>query len=242
MKRVFRRLKGNQRLSYQDWIDRNRADPVNRGLLFSLPMFEGVGENVTDVARHHPVTMTDAPSWTTLTSGLPVLEFDGAGNYMEVSAANSLDLDLTGDISIAAWVYGNSFAGANVLAGRYEVDASGWELYLFDTSLNFRTHQAAAHTGVSGADFAALTWMFVAVSRHGLYPLMYRDGKAVTMTYGAGITDPVSSSQDLVIGTRYSKDTNWLSGKLWGLRIWGREVDGSEFRRLYLQERGLIGV
>jgi hypothetical protein len=242
MKRVFRRLKGNDRLSYQDWIDRNRADPVNRGLLFSLPMFEGVGENLTDVARHHPVTMVHTPVWTMLTSGLPVLEFDGANDYMQITAANSLDLDLTGDMSIAAWVYSDDFSAAKILAGRYEVDASGWESYFFDTTFNLRTHQAGAHTGVSGAGFETGAWMFVSVSRHGLYPLMYRDGKAVTMTYGAGITDPVSSGQDLTLGVRYSKNANYFDGKLWGLRIWGREVDGSEFRRLYLQERGLIGA
>lgn len=242
MKRVFRKLKGNERLSYQDWIDRNRADPVNRGLLFSLPLFERVGENITDVARHHPVTLVHSPTWTTLTSGLPVLEFDGLNDYMQVTGANSLDLNLTGDISIAAWVYGNDFSGANLLAGRYEVDVSGWESYFFGTSFNFRTHQGGAHTGVSGDGFEDDAWMFVSLSRHGLYPFIYRDGKAVSMTYGAGITDPVSSAQDMTLGVRYSKNANYFGGKLWGLRIWGREVDGSEFRRLYLQERGLIGA
>jgi hypothetical protein len=80
-------------------------DPINTGLLLSIPMFEGVGSSVVaDVARpHHPITQVHAPGWTQLASGIWVMDFL-FDDYLSCLGASCTDLNFTtGDFSVTAW-------------------------------------------------------------------------------------------------------------------------------------------
>ena len=227
-------------------------------LLLSLPMSEGGGTILTqDVAKpHHPVTLVHAPVWTALGTSLQVLAFDGANDYMECAAADCVDLDFTaGDFSLACWCYWTG-TSSDIVMARYKLDPtgadpSGWETYFDDTipavSLTLRFHHIAGggsyRTGCYSTGWTKNTWWLMGISRSGAYPLMYRNGQGVTVTYDAGgLTDPRTSDDDLVIGTRFSKDTNFWTGQLWNPRIWGRNLAAAEHMAIFNRERHLFGV
>jgi hypothetical protein len=231
-------------------------EDLGKGLLLSLPMREATGTVLTqDVAKpHHLVTMIHSPVWTALANGLQVLDFDGNADYMECDGASCADLNFTtGDFSIACWCYWEGMTGgvADILMGRYELSVSGWELYFDDSdplrTLNLRVHHAGDPAGDRTAGYSLGwtkdTWWLVGVSRSGAYPLMYRNGAAVEMTYSAGgIANPSTCAEDLVIGVRYTKNVNFYDGKLWNPRIWGRSLSATEWAELFNQERHLLGV
>ncbi len=221
-------------------------DALGSGLLLSLPFFEGSGAAVVrDIARpHHVVSQTNAPTWSQLPSGQYVMTFNGINEYLSGTGAGTADLDFTsGDFSIVMWAYIDYMDSAMILAGRYELDASGWELYTFNYYLNLRSHQAGAHTSCYGKTYNPDVWMLMGLSRSGAYPRFWRDGREMEATYEAGgIANPVTSAQDLVIGVRYSKNANYLSGKLGGFRIWNRALEPYEHRRIFDEERHLYDV
>jgi hypothetical protein len=220
---------------------------LNRELLLSLPFREGTGTILTqDEARpHHLVTMIHSPAWATLASGLQVLDLDGANDYLECQGADCADLDFTtGDFSLSCWCYWEGMTGgvADILMGRYELSVSGWELYFDDSdplrTLNLRVHHAGDPAGDRTAGYSLGwtkdTWWLVGLSRSGAYPLMYRNGAAVAMTYSAGgIANPSTCAEDLVIGVRYTKNVNFYDGKMWGPRIWGRSLSAAEWSELF---------
>lgn len=220
-------------------------DTLGHGLLLSLPFSEGVGTaTVKDIARpHHLVSQANSPAWTQLPSGQPVMSFNGVNEYLSATGASTADLDfVAGDFSIAMWAYIEDMSSAMILAGRYELDVSGWELYTFNYYLNLRISTGGADPSVScyGKTYNPDTWMLLGLSRAGAYPRFWRDGREMEATYETGgIPNPTTSAQDLVIGVRYSKNANYLNGKLGGLRIWNRALEPYEHRRIYDEERHL---
>ena len=220
-----------------------------QGLLFSLPFEEGAGTIRTqDVAKpHHPMSLVHAPVWTTLASGLQVLEFDGANDYIECASADCVDLDFTaGDFSFACWCYFDDLGASRMILGRYQLDVSGWEFYGYGTYLSLRASHGGVpvRTSAAGSGLVTLAWLLLGLSRSGGYPLMYLNGRQMPMVYdpAGGITDPAACGQDLVIGTRFTKDSNYFDGKMWNPRIWGRRLESWEQMEIFNRERVLLGV
>jgi len=221
---------------------------INRDILLDLPFREGIGAITHSVAKTHPaVKLINTPTWTPITSGLGVLEFNGTTEYLEADNADTLNLRFIGDdYSIGCWLYWASGGGdVQHLMGRYDVDVafSGWELYLYSPtpSLNLRHHHAGTLVGVhprSGVDSVGWTfneWQFVGVSRSGDTGTFYRNAVDVTLT-GTGLVDPETCAEDLTIGVRFTKASEYLKGKLWRPRIWGRALTQAEWAQIYERE------
>lgn len=236
---------------------------INEDILFDLPFSEGVGVITQDIAKlHHPVSFEDPGtgvlSWDILNSGLKVLDFLPAGpataegNYLECDSTKTADLDFTiEDYSFGMWMYQRTMNQSQLLAGKYIVNSRGWEIYTTLATgiyyLSLRHHHANSNTTRSSASSVGWNfenWWFVGISRVAGYPLMYRNGTAVEMSYSdGGIKSPESSAaDDLVIGARYTKDANWINGKYWRPRIWGRALSAIEWSELFEKERNFFGV
>ena len=231
--------------------------PVNRQLLVSLTMEEATGAVTLDRARpHRELALNGPPTWTQVPNNLGVLNFDGASDYLDCPAADTGDLDFTTeDYSIVVWVNHNAVGlmVPKIVVGRYEIDDvtlinnTGWEVYLETNGpdyLELRHHHGSYGTWANQRDgcfstgWVTGTWNLLAITRSGLYPKHYRDGIAVAVTYGPnGIRNPDTNNRDLVVGCRFSKDTDWYSGKMWNLRIWDRELSEYDIREIFETER-----
>lgn len=234
---------------------------VDYGMLLDLPFNEGIGAVTRDIAKphHQNVALVHAPTWERVDlSNTPVLDFDGANDYLECPAAATIDLDFTfEDYSILCWINPLDTGGAEMIMGRYALDGAGngiggWELFLFAIggggSLNSRHSHATL--GAGNEDDSCFStgwfpgsWVLIGVSRSGLYPVHYRDGVPLAMTYGpSGMRNPDAIVQDLVIGVRFSKNANYYKGKMKRPRIINRALTASDMRDVFEMERHLFGV
>ncbi|GAG03281.1 unnamed protein product, partial [marine sediment metagenome] len=128
----------------------------NQAMRMYLPFREGVGAITHDWAKEtREVDLINAPTWTNLASGLPVMALDGVNQYLECSAANTVDLDYTSeDYSIVGWVNWTDTGNSEIIIARYEVDetppvtfGTGWETYFYNNAGTFWLTQRHHHWG-----------------------------------------------------------------------------------------------
>jgi hypothetical protein len=223
-------------------------DSLGIGLLLDLPFAEGTGTlGTADVARpHHPVALTHSPAWTALASRQYVLTLDGSNDYLSCPGASCADLNfIAGDFTLAGWVYVEDMASAMIWMGRYELDVSGWECFFFNYYLTLRISTGGADPSIScyGQTYHPDVWMLVGISRSGVYPRFFRDGREMEASYETGgIPNPTTSAQDLVIGVNHTKAWAFLNGKVGPTRIWNRALAPSEHRELWDRERWIFNV
>jgi len=205
---------------------------INREILLDLPFREGRGIITQDVAKpHHPITLHNTPTWTTLDSGLTVLTLNGTNQYLRCLAASCVDLDLTSeDYSLAQWI--NLTSGGSddkTLMGRFLVSNNGWELYhYFNGIITLRHHHAAGaslRTGAFSGGWGWSTWYYLGLSRHAGVAQFWRGDidsfAAVSTTVSdGGLIDPETCNQNLFIGTD-TTGVNDYYGMMWRPKIWG---------------------
>ncbi|KKL74947.1 hypothetical protein LCGC14_2059800 [marine sediment metagenome] len=220
----------------------------NRQMLLDLPFREGIGTITQDVAKpHHPVTLVGAPAWNALDSGKMALTLAGfgGGDYAQCLNADCTDLGFTSsDFSIGGWfTWEDTAEDSQILIGRYEVSVGGWELYMTEVGalryMTLRLHHAggaSARTAGFSLGWAFGTLAHFGVSKIGSSMQFYRNGEPIT-TVSDVLIDPETTTQDLVIGIRYTKDANLLSGRLPRLVVAGEGLSANDWRAMYRQQR-----
>ena len=224
---------------------------TNHQLLLSLPFREGTGVLTKDVAKpqHQDVDLVGPPTWTRIGSGLGVLDLNGATDYLDCPAANTLDLAFTSeDYSITCWVYPQASVQSRMVIAKYALDIDGWELYLYTNGaheyLTLRHHHAPDRTGCYSDDWASDAWHFMGITRSGAYPLHYRNGREIDVTYDVGgLLDPdAAAARDLVVGCRFTKDADWYTGQMWDPRVWLGALSPVQMMALFNMDRHWFGL
>ncbi len=220
----------------------------NQRALLDLPFREGIGVITQDVAKpHHPMTMVNTPTWAALDSGKMALTLNGTNEYLQCLNADCTDLEFTsGDFSIGGWFKWEDTANdSQILIARYEVSVGGWEVYLTEAgALRYLTmrfhHSGGASTRTAGYSlgWAYSTLAHFGITRSGSTMYHYRNGEPIT-TVSDVLIDPESTTQDLVIGIRYTKDANYLSGRLPRLFVAGEALTAEDWRSMYKHQVGL---
>lgn len=232
---------------------------VNQGIVLDLPFREASGLITHDIAKpHHIATLTGPPVWTDVhaegigPSDLGILEISGA-EYLQVPGANSLDLDFTGDFSLAMWVYIKA-AGAmtQMLMCRNGTDVSGWAMYFTPDApaghyLSLRTNQAGGHTDCYIAGIPDVTLMLLGFSRDsaGLSAIGFKNGQPQTTTLTpGGILDPVASgaARKLLVGVQDGEAMNFANAYLWRPRAWPWKLSAEDWEGLFEQGKHWFGV
>lgn len=223
------------------------AYTLNHQILLDLTLEEAIGGRAHDRSKGHRwLTLNGPPTWTQMASRLTVLDFGGAADYLDCPNADTADLEFTsGDYSIAGWINWSAGVDSQIVIGRYAVDVGGWELYLYNPTnlLTLRHHHAggaAARSAVYSAGWTQSTLHFMGVCRSGNSATFYRNGVPLAVT--GVLEDAEATVQDLVIGTRFTKDANWFNGQMWRPRVWGRELQEEEMKRLFDLEKNYLGV
>lgn len=225
---------------------------LHRAILLDLPFREYSGIVTRDVSKpRRTIDLPVPPAWSSIASGLGVLDFS-PGDYGECLAADTGDLDFTsGDYSLAVWINSSFSAQSKMVLARYGTDLDGWELYLFDSGIHHyltlrHHHQSLApdtRDGCYSDGWVNGTWFLLGVSRSGLYPRHFRNGLELEVTYETGgLKDPDPCARDLVIGCRYTKNTDWYIGMMWRPRIFNWSLDNREWLELFNMERHWLGV
>ena len=236
------------------------------GILLDLPFYEGLGAITRDQAKphHQDVKLINSPLWDRTEfgdeafglgyglgfnsrGGPSVLTLNGANEYLELGNADCVDLDfIASDYSVGIWMKWTTGVDSQIVIGRYQVDVSGWEIYLYSSPnlyLTQRHHHAggaAVRSGCYSGPWAKDVWHFLGISRTGASSIHYQNGVPLVVT--GALEDPETCARDLVIGIRFSKDANWFKGSLWRPRIWDRALPVEDWLAIFEAERDFFGV
>jgi hypothetical protein len=196
----------------------------NKYCVFNAVFREGTGTITQDISKNHSVvTLVNTPTWSALDTGKGYLTLNGTNEYLEAQAADTGDLDFTtGDYSLCAWFnWTTGGDDSQIIMGRYELNVSGWELYLYTTLTMTLRHHHAGGAAVRSAQYSAGwsydKWWFVGISKPAGEDMVFYRGSPTTdieliPTIGATPEDPETETADLVIGVRYTKNDNNFKG------------------------------
>ena len=152
--------------------------------------------------------------------------FDGTDDYIRI--ADSHSLNITGDLTISAWIRTNSPDQNIIFSNMLEVSPhNGYSLRLSsDGTIRFMSGggNLFGHTPVN-----TNLWTFVAITLSGTTATSYVD--AMLDSSGA-VGVPTSSSVDQTIGASYTPFYFW-DGSIDDLRVYNRALSFSEIQELY---------
>lgn len=223
---------------------------ANHQLLLSLPFLEGTGTVTHDIAKpHHVLTLTGTPpTWHSLASGAPYIDFDGVADRLECLAAASADLNFTTeDFTLLVWLFNNGPVLTDSVMCQGADDVDGWELFVGAIAaggdITLRTNQVAGHTDlVATAGFTSGAWTLIGVTRSGTGGRFYSNGEPIP-TVGA-LTDPISVAAGNVfyVGCQDVAGGNFWEGYMSPPRIWDRQLSTYEMQSIFAMERHWFGV
>ena len=173
-------------------------------------------------------------------------EFDGTGDY--VSVAHDADLNVTGDITVSAWIYPHTFGSVDdenriVFKGAGRHIENLFTLDIDDSNITFNLHEndgvgdTAAGCDATNEECArgattlsANTWYHVVGTYDGATARIYvngaLDGSNDFVSTGTGNTDP------LMIGGR-DNNTDMFDGAIDDVRLYDRALSDSEVSAMY---------
>ena len=215
----------------------NLGHPLAQGIVGCWLFNENSGLRAYDLSgRGNTGTLTNGPTWSAGRRGR-ALNFDGVND--DVLAGTGSSLNITGNITIAAWIYPKSFGGGT--KGRIfdKNDASptvGYDLQLEDTTVNdgfaWVLGNGAASTSSNANVIQLNQWQHVVLSYNGSNCNFYVDG---TSAGSPAFTTNSSSSSTITasIGGRASDTARQFDGLIDEVRIYNRALSSTEVRWLF---------
>ena len=160
--------------------------------------------------------------------------FDGQDDEITVQP-NSL-LDITGPISLAAWIYPLEQKTQEIVRrsaaaiGPYGLSTSGTGDIIFELSFSGVLQQ------VRKSGYTLNAWSLIGGTYDGNAMKLYVNGSLVTTKSISGSIDQ-SPNDVFLIGTRLRQWSNTFHGLLDDIRIYNRELSASEILALYNLEK-----
>jgi hypothetical protein len=214
------------------------AGTVNAAIVAHWTFDEGQGNTAYDSVNGYNGVISGA-AWTTGKVG-GALSFDGINDY--VSVADNAALDITGDITIAAWV---SFArGGNeqshseqVIVSKSLNNGATYNPFDFRTSIDIVPQLAFVRANNSTHRFVYSTepiplssWHHVAVTVRDGIANFYVDGILTGKFHDDLFQTAAANSRPLYIGRR--DDGLYLQGMIDDVRIYNNALSSQEIQTL----------
>ena len=205
----------------------------------------GQGTVATDSSGQQPPnngTLVAGPTWTTGKVG-GALAFDGSNDLVDVH--DSPSLDISGGITLAAWIKPNAVATQRVITKDYGT-ANGYELSLSSSGHAFVRFNHATSGDTYRLDAKASyptdgnTWVHLAATYDGATIKIYVNGvldnsKATTFTIGTNNVD-LGLGADVGSGS----GTNTLHGQMDEARIYNGALSAQEIQALTVNQAPAI--
>ena len=180
------------------------------------------------------------------------LNFDN-GNFVQVE--DSPSLDITGQITLEAWIY-KTWNGEDwniIFSKPWDYDGNPWHVYRLGITYvgdqpKYATCSLALSGGVAGVESTSVipnnTWVHLACTYDGSTMKMYMNGSLEGTTPVSGTI--ATNDQPVFIGRNFLNSWNDWFGTIDDVRIWnvartGPQIRESMNRRLTGTEPGLAG-
>jgi hypothetical protein len=218
--------------------------PLSQGLVGLWLFNEGGGGTAYDLSgqRNHG-TLTNMANPPTQTSGWcgGGLSFDGVDDY--VDCGNPVSLNITGTITVSAWVNITSqkdyapiilkgYAGLSTVVGGYMLRLNPSGKMLFRIATTISTYEAES----SAISFS--TWHYVVGVYDHTNVSIYVDG--VKTVGDTCIQDIKNSSYNLEFGRDAYSSLRQFGGIIDDVRIYNRALSAAEVRQLYIEPYCMI--
>ncbi len=159
---------------------------------------EGSGTTTGDASANGNGGNISGATWTTGMFGSS-LSFDGSNDYVQVSDASSLDI--TGDLTLEAWIYPRSLTADRLIVTKR--DGGGicnYQMYLNSDNEGLSFYAGGATEYQQAGLVPSLNqWNYVAIVRSGTMLTFYLNGQTAQMT---GPTSLTANDQPIQIGSR----------------------------------------
>ena len=195
------------------------------GLVASYSFSEGSGATVTDSSGNGNHGVIAGASWTQAGRFGSALQFDGIDDL--VTIADSASLDLTGPITMEAWVYPTDRSRSPIFLKELAGGLS-YALYAYDNgmrpSVRIGTIDGDRNI-IAGAALPLAAWTHVAATYDGATLRLYIDGVEV----GAKLVErQIRTSVDpLRVGGRFDRG-EFFQGRIDEIRIYNRTLSATE--------------
>ncbi len=150
--------------------------------------------------------------WTANSKQGNALRFDGVDDY--VNLGNNASLNITGSITISAWVKADSFPNYAMIATKGDVNLEpGWELRYTGTTgkIEFYTRTSGGVRGMLGTTVTQTgIWYHVVSVYNSTNALLYINGISEGTNSGTATGSDFNNSRNLNIGRRYNSATSQL--------------------------------
>ena len=216
------------------------ASAVDPSLVAWYKFDEGSGTTAYDSARHHNGTVYGA-TWAAGKVG-GALNFDGWDNY--VAADDDPELNITGDITIGAWVNfregGLMYDGSEkAIVSKTVYNGAFNNPYDFRTSISIEPELAMVRANYTGHEvtysdnhISLNSWHYVAVRVENMVTDFYVDGILTGKSDPAPrlTSPPTGNDLRLLIGAR--DDGLFFNGLIDDVRIYNRALSATEIRAI----------
>jgi len=200
---------------------------LNEGLVAFYP-FNGNARDESGTGNHATVF---GAQLTPDREGKPnrAYDLDGLNDYLDCGNASSLDI--TGSISLAAWICPESLASGRIISKR--IGGGGYEMDIWDNNLRFTFNgYLQAWADLTGRENQ---WVFVA----GVWDSalsdsqirLYVDQEPPVLAFYEGPTG--SNTGSVVLGVMFPPDYSNFRGKIDSVRIYNRALSEPEVRELF---------
>jgi hypothetical protein len=167
-------------------------------------------------------------------------------NSQKITATSSSSLNITGPLSISAWVKLNSLPTASNFANiisKYDIgaNAGGYDFRIFNNAGTYQIGLITYNgtTGGSNQDYNLTPfigqWVHLAAVYDGANSIVYVNGAEATRV--ANSVNPIANTKLLNIGNHGiyngSELSRYLDGKMDEVRLYNRALSASEVSRLY---------
>lgn len=195
---------------------------------------EGSGSVAADSSGNNNTGTVSGATWSSSGQVDGCLEFDGSYDF--VSVTNSASLQITGQITIAAWVRVDNVSSYHCIVGHGTTSSAVQNTYLYAWNGDWLggSHSSGndeyANSNVNSGDIGS--WVHVAAVYNGSQWRLFRNGQYVTHNDTSQGAQNVSSSR-WSIGSPSSQDSRFFDGMLDEVRIYSRGLSDADILALY---------
>jgi prepilin-type N-terminal cleavage/methylation domain-containing protein len=204
---------------------------------------DGGGTSIKDTWGGNIGTLINSPGWKSNADCVSggCLDFNGSSNYVRVPYSGNLNI--TGPITMEAWIYPRAFTGwAGIISmGGWLATVPSYSSYAMqiwtDGSLRacFNWNQPNAIVLNSSSKLALNQWHHVAVTYDGVQIREYINGvSAVTPTAWAGPIVSPDPSHYLYLGSDPAGSIEYFNGRIDNPRVYNGSMTASAIRGQYL--------
>ncbi|MHA3773494.1 LamG-like jellyroll fold domain-containing protein [Verrucomicrobiota bacterium sgz303538] len=205
----------------------NTTPPSIPGLIAAYGFNEGTGTTTSDQSGSGNNGTIVGATWTTASRAGQALSFDGTSNRVNIN--DSASLDLTGAMTLEAWVYPTALSGWRTVLMKEISSGLAYALYAHDGSRPaVYIRIGNSDVGLAGSSPLALnTWTHLAATYNGNTLRLYVNGVSVGSRTVSG-TLPVST-----LPLRIGGNAVWgeyFAGRVDEARIYNRALTASEIQ------------